>query len=396
MWLDAQILSYSDRMNIAYIGLYDEKTVNGVNMTSCTTATELSKLGHNVYFYGFGDRTESYKQGDVLVRSFKSGALGKGPKSFRTLLKENPDNIDVFHIRSVFRPENWFACRYLKKYGHPYAISTHGGYDPQVFKRNPLKKFICYHLFDKHCLHGAQAALTCGGESEVRDLRRLKYASPIYPLWDPIDTAEKVENVNRNKELLYLGRFDVECKGLDILLKIFKEIQTLDPNVSLNLHGDASRNGDLEQLRDELDLKNVFIKKPVYGQEKERVIKQSNLYVQTSRWESFGRSIAEAMVMGVPVVTNEVMNISTLVEEESLGITVNENYSASARKIVNFLNDKEALEATSTRCHQLAKSEFSPNVVAQRNIDFYLKYFGLTFEHASRTRSSAKPSLSFA
>jgi glycosyltransferase involved in cell wall biosynthesis len=104
--------------------------------------------------------------------------------------------------------------------------------------------------------------------------------------------------------VLWIGRFDPEHKGLDLLLEGMKLLPAGARPV-LRLHGPDWAGGKervIELVRNlELD-DSVIIGDPVYGEEKWRLISQASAFVYPSRWEGFGNSTAEAVTAGVPTL----------------------------------------------------------------------------------------------
>ena len=106
---------------------------------------------------------------------------------------------------------------------------------------------------------------------------------------------------------MYMGRFDTYHKGLDRLASLASKL----PDVTFGLYGTEDRTA-LPVLPS-----NVRVHGPVYGEEKWQILASARIYVQLSRWEAFGMSIFEAMMVGTaPVVARE-MHASASVE--SLG-----------------------------------------------------------------------------
>src|SRR5690606_19606961 len=160
---------------IGYYGVYTENAVNGVDVTGYIVAREIVKLGHQVYCYSMGDKDEQYEDNGIKIRIFKREGKFALPRSLKNHLGQNKDNIDIFHLRSVFIFANYLVAKHLHKYKLPYVITPHGGYDQHIMKRSRLKKKLYFQLFESQYLHNARGVISCSGESEIRDFERLKY-----------------------------------------------------------------------------------------------------------------------------------------------------------------------------------------------------------------------------
>ena len=102
-----------------------------------------------------------------------------------------------------------------------------------------------------------------------------------------------------------MGRFDVEHKGIDLLVRA---VDSLPPAArpQVRLHGPDSRNGGRPETRElvrELGLERwVSVRDAVYGREKWETLARAVGFAYPSRWEGFGNSVAEAASIGVPTI----------------------------------------------------------------------------------------------
>lgn len=106
------------------------------------------------------------------------------------------------------------------------------------------------------------------------------------------------------KNVISVGRYAYQ-KGYDMLLYAWKTVQDKYPDWSLHIYG--SRDGDmgdydqLEKIKEKNQLNGVFLHpatNDVYSKYNE-----SDFYVMSSRFESFGLVLIEAMSCGLPVIS---------------------------------------------------------------------------------------------
>ena len=106
------------------------------------------------------------------------------------------------------------------------------------------------------------------------------------------------------KKVISVGRYAYQ-KGYDMLLYSWKTVQDKYPEWSLHIYG--SRDGDMgdysqiEKIKEQNQLDSVFLHpatNDVYSQYYE-----SDFYVMSSRFESFGLVLIEAMSCGLPVIS---------------------------------------------------------------------------------------------
>lgn len=103
------------------------------------------------------------------------------------------------------------------------------------------------------------------------------------------------------KKLIAVGRL-VPQKGFDILLSAFASIADEFSAWTLTIRGEGELRGEIERLRDELDLKErVFL--PGITDEPGGWTKEGIIFVLSSRFEGFGNVLTEAMAAGLTIVS---------------------------------------------------------------------------------------------
>lgn len=69
--------------------------------------------------------------------------------------------------------------------------------------------------------------------------------------------------------------------------------------------------------------------------------KAADLYVQTSEFESYGISIAEARLLNIPIVTTRYDSVDVQIQQEHNGLITDLNGAAVAEGIIRLMEDKE-------------------------------------------------------
>jgi glycosyltransferase involved in cell wall biosynthesis len=129
--------------------------------------------------------------------------------------------------------------------------------------------------------------------------------SDIWVVPNPIPAPPSVSSLMPmlTEDAVFLGRFDVLHKGIDRLIALAE----LMPDITFGLYGSGDRT-EMPGLPD-----NVRVHEPVFGIDKWRLLASARMYVQLSRWESFGMSIFEAMMVGTPPVVADSMHAAKTV-----------------------------------------------------------------------------------
>lgn len=123
--------------------------------------------------------------------------------------------------------------------------------------------------------------------------------------------------------ILYLGRIDMYGKGLDLLLRAYKEFFQSFPHIRLVIAGDGRDMDIFKNLLHELPdtvRKNIELLGWISGHEKEEVLQNAFFVIFPSRHEVQPISVLEAMASGKAVIVSDIPEFN-FVKENSAGIS---------------------------------------------------------------------------
>ena len=147
--------------------------------------------------------------------------------------------------------------------------------------------------------------------------------------------------VKTSKMILYVGQF-IYRKGIDILLK---SIEKNYEDVSIYLIG-GELTKEYDQIISENNIKNVFAK-PFMSKEELRAFYQAaDIFVMTTREDTWGLVVNEAMEHGLPVITTtRCIAGKNLIEDGLNGYLVPpENFELTRKRIDELLNNSKLCE----------------------------------------------------
>lgn len=207
---------------------------------------------------------------------------------------------DVFHAHATF----WAglaAYEAAKRYSKPYAVTVHWNgfmnYTFSNYKQSMATKIL-----------GNAARVVSVSDALAESLypyTKVAVEDPIRVVHNPIDTEHftlppKPRVRGEAYHVVSVAGLN-EVKNLHILIEAFAE--AFPENAKLTLGGEGPERGRLEALIAERGLgKRVTL---LGGLDKHQILEllwQADLFASTSRTETFGMAIAEALATGLPVV----------------------------------------------------------------------------------------------
>jgi|SRR5690554_89660 len=154
----------------------------------------------------------------------------------------------------------------------------------------------------------------------------------------PVSFAEDKFNI------LTVARLNLSQKGYDITLKACKILKNKGVNFHWYAIGEGSYRQEMEVYILENNLEGHFT---FLGTTPNPYpyFKAADLYVQTSRHEGFGLSIAEARLLNVPVVTTRFDTVFMQMVDGKNGLVTDLNAEAVAAAIIQIMNDQDLYNA---------------------------------------------------
>jgi glycosyltransferase involved in cell wall biosynthesis len=271
---------------------------------------------------------------------------------------------DVLVLNSAWTAHNVRAAAVARSSGVPYVIADRGAYDPLILQRRRVAKRVWWRLLEERAVLGARA-LHVFFDSQEKAVRNLGFTGEILVAPNGVNVPAGVNwDGGSGGYLLYVGRFDPEHKGLDLLVRAVKTLPEMD-RPEIRMHGPDWRGGkpSLESLVSELDLEDrVLIGPPVYGSEKWDLMKSAAGFVYPSRWEAFGNSTAEAAALGLPVLVTG-YPLGRYLADHSAAFLVETSVTGIADGMVQ-LRSAEA-SSVGAKASKLVREAFTWDAVAQ-------------------------------
>jgi len=169
-----------------------------------------------------------------------------------------------------------------------------------------------------------------------------------------------------------VGRLDW-YKGHQYFLQATKKVTEAIPDARFLIVGDGGYRKRLENLTKELGLDKKVI---FTGNRKDipQILASLDLFVLSSVSEGFGRSVAEAMACGKPVVATKVGGLLEVIEDGVTGsLAPSKNPKALAKAIITLLQDKEKTQKMGMAGRKRAEELFSIEKNVKKTEELYEK-----------------------
>jgi glycosyltransferase involved in cell wall biosynthesis len=221
------------------------------------------------------------------------------PRGLSKVLK----GTDLLVLHSGWTLHNLKAASEARKLGVPYLLEPRGAYDPHIVGRKRALKSAWWRAQERKLVSEA-AAIHVFFDEERSHLDALGYAGPVVVASNGVE-EQSFRWTGGGGYVLWLGRFDPEHKGLDLLFEGLGEIPESErPVVRIQGPDWRGRKARVERLVERLGLSAwARIGNAVYGTEKKQLLAQADAFVYPSRWDACPNSVLESVAMGIPTIT---------------------------------------------------------------------------------------------
>jgi glycosyltransferase involved in cell wall biosynthesis len=350
-------------MNLNLVHYYPRAWAGDGGCTSAMRgwATALAAAGAQVTVVSDGQGERPLRQ-DVrwLATPHRGWGRGRAPIGLERLLGQR----DVLVLHSGWVYHNVKAARSAARVGVPYVLTPHGAYDPNIFERRHGLKHLWWSVFEKRLVAGARA-IHVFFDDQRDELRDLGYTGAVVVAPSGLTVPQFETNASRSRSLLWMGRFDIQIKGLDLLLHALASLPA-SVRPQARLHGPDWRGGREEtgQLARRLGLADsVAIGPPLYGSAKWDALRECGVFVFPSRWEGQGLMALEAAAAAAPLVVTRTTTLARHLAAADAAILVEPEPASIAAGIVKALSVSESKDLGG-RAARLVREKFSWPAVA--------------------------------
>jgi glycosyltransferase involved in cell wall biosynthesis len=174
--------------------------------------------------------------------------------------------------------------------------------------------------------------------------------------------------IGRNAHSATVGTVAVlrEGKGLDVLLRAFRDVRKAYDGAKLVIAGDGPLRAALEREANELGL-GESVRWLGYRDDVQSVLASLDVFVHPTLRDALPTAVLEAMAAGVAVVASHAGGVPEIVEHESNGLLVEAgNEEALAAAIARLLNDENLRDRLAAAGRETVRERFGVGLWLER------------------------------
>ena len=284
---------------------------------------------------------ESYKNGNKLIKLLK--AIKGYVQFIKVLIFNKPD---LVHIHSSFGPSFYRKLPFIylaSKKKIPIINHIHGADFDEFYinaskkKKNKIKKV--YNKCDK------LIALSDEWKEKLSQIVD-KDKIVIIENYSTLHEDALQERLNRpcNNQILFLGELG-KRKGCFDIPSVIQLVANIIPNVKFVLCGSGTKEDEtlIKKLIKEKNIENnVIFPGWVRGKDKDKILRESDVFFLPSYNEGMPMSILDAMGYGLPIVSTNVGGIPKIVKNNENGFLYDPcDIKNMANGIITILNQND-------------------------------------------------------
>ncbi len=310
--------------------------------------------------------------------------VGLSRKVLQALIKDADQNT-VVHIHTARQPLLIPLARELGKRKIPYVITVHGRYSHLFDERGKIKRKVpAWYLksAERWVLNRARfvQAVSPLEKTQIQaiapDANIELVPNAAFSSRMGMPSGDNIQRLPSNGPPVFgfLGRYEIEHKGLDLLLEGFAGYRRAGGKGTLVMVGSGPMREVLAMRAVELSLRECStIEGPKFGAAKTDAIKSWDYFVSPSRFDGLPMATLEAALLGVPVIVTQATGLGQTVNDSHAGIVI-EHLDAAA--VTRALQKAEATSAKawtemSSAATKMARTIGDWTSISRRIVDLY-------------------------
>jgi len=303
------------------------------------------------------------------------GAFLYSPR-LQAWLRKIGASFDAIHVHGLFNPVSSLATRTCVRRGWPIIVRPFGTLSRYTIthRRGALKRAYLACMDAPNLRQVSALHFTTEVEREESMWHNIDWGDRSFivpPPWVHEPSASQSDRIAESQEVLFISRLH-PVKSVELLLDAWALVLRQRPNARLTIAGD----GDASYVRKLRDRSarlctNARFVGHVSASTKTELLASAAVFVLPSLHENFGIAVLEALAAGVPVVVTPEVQLSSFVNEHSLGVVADRSPDLIAKAMIAALDDRPLREHCRADGPALVARYFSPAVIGEQLSDMY-------------------------
>ncbi|PWB52031.1 MAG: glycosyl transferase family 1 [Nitrosomonadales bacterium] len=380
--------------------------INGVSTSIATFREALDKQGHETCliapdYDGIGTHNEDgirripsrHLPFDPEDRLLKAGAAMAARGKLRTA------DFDLIHIQTPFAA-HYLGVKLARELGIPRMETYHTYFEEYLYHYLPFMpkgaaRYLARSLSRRQCNDLDALVVPSRGMLEVLRGYGIRTRAEIIPTGLPAENFTPGNGAAfrarhgippQRPVMLYVGRVAFE-KNIGFLLQVTARIRQDMPGVLLLIAGEGPALGQLKSQAEQLGLSGnvLFVGYLDRKSELPDCYCAANVFVFSSRTETQGLVLLEAMAQATPVVALAELGTRDVLQEGEGALIAAHEIEDFAAKSMTLLQRADAAGQLGARGREYAES-WSAGALAERMLDFYQRTIERQFEVSTRSQ----------
>ena len=301
--------------------------------------------------------------------------------NFIPFIQKKHNDYDIIHAHGYYYFST-LQCAFLKRIlKFPFILHIHGGiqtpyYSISDFYENIqliFKENIFDRLIGRVSIRSADILISVA-KKDLEIIRKLYNINKklSFHISNGVDISKFKKNNNfERKYITLIATRLTYVKGVDIYIKIIKELYKKNRNLKFLILGDGPLKPLVLQAKKSLPIKFY----PSYPYDKiQDIYNMSKLLLITSRTEGMPNTIYESFACETPVIASDVGGISGVINPNENGYLFDINKSNHVTNLIlDLVNDNNKIQRLGKNGRKLIEKDFSWEIITEKVYRIYQK-----------------------